>query len=70
MTRFIGQMNHRIDIRRQDTGEIKTNGYGRDNGMITLGNMEATRTSWLLGATLKVNFKYEDEVFGQRGRCT
>lgn len=69
MTRFIGQMNHRIDIRRQDTGEIKTNGYGRNNGMITLGSMEATRTSWLLGATLKVNFKNEDEVFGQRGRC-
>lgn len=37
--------------------------------MITLGNMEATRTSWLLGATLKFNFKYEDKVFEQRGGC-
>lgn len=37
--------------------------------MITPDKMEATRTSWLLGTAVKMNLKYEEEVFRQKDGC-
>lgn len=62
-------MNHRIDIRRYDTGEIKISGYRRENEMVSPDIKEATRTFWKVGSTLKMNFGYKEEVSRLGDRC-
>lgn len=62
-------MNHWIDIKRHDTGEIKTSGYGSDDEMISPDKKETTRMFQKVGTALKMNFKLKEEVSRHSDRC-